>query len=87
MQPRLGARRLASALNPEEDRERLLDYAKELDAEADALDGQEPVTTHKQEQAQQQEATQAPPEGRPKESRNDRAALLPTLRGASLRHM
>ncbi len=60
------ARRLASALNPEEDRERLLDYAKELDAEADALDGQEPVTTHKQEQAQQQEAVQAPPEGKPK---------------------
>lgn len=60
------ARRLASALNPDQDRERLLDYAKKLDAEADALERQEPVTTHKQEQAQQQEATQAPPEGEPK---------------------
>jgi hypothetical protein len=55
------ARRLAQSVTQDHDRAQLLDYAKTLDAEAEALERQAsgPASTRKQEQPQQQAQQQA----------------------------
>jgi hypothetical protein len=73
------ARRLAAALSLDEDRERLLRHADELDAQAAELERTfEPVTpvppgiqaqVQQQQQQQQQQQAEAPPEAPPEDAK------------------
>ena len=67
------ARRLAQTQTVEADRERLIEFAAELDKEAEALEQVEPPVTGpptvQQQQVQQQQAADSPPSNEEKEQK------------------